>query len=51
MHLQPASKEYGYQEGDFPIAEEISKSIISLPVHEYISKNQQNHTTAKKQKS
>ena len=47
MHLQPASKEYGYEEGDFPIAEEISKSIISLPVHEYISKNQQNEVIEK----
>ena len=36
MHLQPASKIYKYKKGDFPIAEEIANSTISLPVHEFI---------------
>lgn len=43
MHLQPAAKKYGYTEGDFPLAEKISKSVMSLPVHEFISKDQLNH--------
>ena len=37
MHLQPAAREYGYKEGDFPVCEETCRSIISLPVHEFIT--------------
>lgn len=40
MHLQPAAKEYGYKEGDFPVAEATCKSVISLPVHEFITQEQ-----------
>lgn len=36
MHLQPAAKEYGHKVGDFPQAEAICDSVISLPVHEFI---------------
>lgn len=36
MHLQPASKNYKYKKGDFPIAEKIANSTISLPVHEFV---------------
>ncbi|MDC0855533.1 DegT/DnrJ/EryC1/StrS family aminotransferase [Candidatus Pelagibacter sp.] len=39
MHLQPAAKYLKYKKGDFPIAETIAKTTISLPVHEFISKN------------
>jgi len=39
MHLQPAARKYNYKEGDFPIVESICKSVLSLPVHEYISSN------------
>ncbi len=38
MHLQPAAKKYGYVKGDFPIAEKLSQTSISLPVHEFITK-------------
>ena len=38
MHLQPAAKNYGYKKGDFPIAEMLSATSISLPVHEFITK-------------
>ena len=40
MHLQPAARKYGYKEGDFPLAEAICKSILSLPVHEFITLDQ-----------
>ena len=40
MHLQPAAKEYEYKEGDFPNTERICKSVLSLPVHEFISEKQ-----------
>jgi dTDP-3-amino-2,3,6-trideoxy-4-keto-D-glucose/dTDP-3-amino-3,4,6-trideoxy-alpha-D-glucose/dTDP-2,6-dideoxy-D-kanosamine transaminase len=36
MHLQPAAKQYGHQVGDFPMAEEIANTTLSLPVHEFI---------------
>jgi len=38
MHLQPAAKKYSYKKGDFPICEKISKSTVSLPVHEHLNK-------------
>ncbi len=40
MHLQPAAKEYDYKVGDFPVAEAISNSTLSLPVHEFITEDQ-----------
>lgn len=47
MHLQPAAKEFGYKEGDFPNAELTCKSVLSLPVHEFISKEQQDYVIQK----
>ena len=40
MHLQPASKKFGYKLGDFPIAENLANKTISIPVHEFITKEQ-----------
>jgi len=39
LHLQPHFKKFGYREGDFPIAEKISKQILSLPVNPLLSEN------------
>ena len=36
IHLHKASKYLNHKKGDFPVAESISKNILSLPVHEYI---------------
>ena len=47
MHLQPAAAKFGYQEGDYPVAENICKSVISFPVHEYISPTQVEHVSQK----
>ena len=33
MHLQECYKDLGFKEGDFPIAEEISKTELSLPMY------------------
>lgn len=41
MHLQPAAKFLGHAEGDFPVSEEIGRTVISLPVHEFITRQQQ----------
>ena len=40
IHLQPAAKFLKYKRGDFPIAEKIANSTVSLPVHEFITKDQ-----------
>ncbi|WP_026887161.1 DegT/DnrJ/EryC1/StrS family aminotransferase [Clostridium beijerinckii] len=32
IHLQKAYKELGYKEGDFPLAESISKTVLSIPI-------------------
>ena len=40
MHLQPASGFLGHKKGDFPIAEELANTSISLPVHEFINEQQ-----------
>ena len=47
LHLQPAAKEFGYNEGDFPNTELICRSIISLPVHEFISNKQRDYVVEK----
>lgn len=33
IHLQEAYQDLGYQKGDFPIAEEISRTELSLPIY------------------
>lgn len=42
MHLQPAAKKLGYKKGSFPVAEQIARETISLPVHEFITKKDLN---------
>ena len=37
LHLQEAFNNAGYKEGDFPVAESISKRIFSLPMHPYLT--------------
>lgn len=40
MHLQPAASHLGYREGDFPVCEATVSSVLSLPVHEFITLEQ-----------
>ena len=44
LHLQKASKNMGYKKGDFPEAENQSKDLLTLPVHQYLNKKQLNYT-------
>ena len=44
MHLQPAAKELGYKEGDFPMAEEHGKTVITIPAHPYLSDGEVEYT-------
>ena len=41
-HLQSGYKKYGYLKGDFPVSENISDRILSIPMHPYLQKNEQN---------
>lgn len=36
MHQQTAFESLGYQYGNFPVAEKLSKSVFSLPMHPYL---------------
>ncbi len=40
LHLQPASAHLGYVAGDFPVAENQAKCIISLPVHQHLTEEE-----------
>lgn len=37
LHMHPFFTKLGYKKGDFPIAEKLSKQVISLPVHPSVS--------------
>ena len=37
LHLQKVFQSYGYIKGDYPISEDISKRILSLPMHPYLT--------------
>jgi dTDP-4-amino-4,6-dideoxygalactose transaminase len=37
LHLQTAFKPLGYKEGDFPVSEDFSGRIFSLPMHPYLT--------------
>jgi dTDP-4-amino-4,6-dideoxygalactose transaminase len=39
LHLQKAAKSLNYKKNDFPVAESVCRRILSLPVHEFISKS------------
>ena len=40
LHLHDAAKKFKYNKGQFKNAEKLSKKVISIPVHEFISKKQ-----------
>ncbi|MDR0314666.1 MAG: DegT/DnrJ/EryC1/StrS family aminotransferase [Oscillospiraceae bacterium] len=40
MHLQTAYKYLGYSKGDFPVCEDFSRRIFSLPMHAYLTDNE-----------
>ena len=42
LHLQKPSKTLGYKKYDFPCAENQAKELLTLPVHQYLSRDQLN---------
>ena len=41
MHMQPVFKHLGHHEGEFPASEEAARRVMSLPMHPYLSEEQQ----------
>ncbi len=39
-HLQGGYKYLGYNEGDFPVSEDLSKKILSVPMHPYLKESE-----------
>lgn len=37
MHMQTAFNDLGYNAGDFPVAEKLCSTVLSLPLHPYIT--------------
>lgn len=51
IHLQPAFRSLGYTSGDFPVAEEAAREILSLPIYPGITPAQQEDVVAALQQS
>jgi dTDP-4-amino-4,6-dideoxygalactose transaminase len=41
LHLQPAFAHLGHKEGDFPVSEDLARRIFALPMHPYLSAEEQ----------
>jgi dTDP-4-amino-4,6-dideoxygalactose transaminase len=46
LHLQDAFRDLGFKKGAFPISEEVSQKIFSLPFHPYLEKESQEKIAA-----
>jgi len=47
LHLHKAYQYLGYKEGDFPVTEELSKKVLSLPMHTELTEEQLEFITNK----
>lgn len=41
LHEQPVFADLGYKWGDFPVAEKVSREVISLPMHPFLGEGEQ----------
>lgn len=46
LHLQKVYAESGWQEGDFPVAEEVSRNILPLPMYPELTDEQVRHVVS-----
>jgi dTDP-4-amino-4,6-dideoxygalactose transaminase len=46
MHLQKAYRNLGYKQGDFPVTESLSHSVLSLPMHSELDNEQLGYITS-----
>jgi len=46
LHLQEAYQYLGYRKGDFPISEELSEQVLSLPMHTELTEEELNFITS-----
>ncbi len=47
LHLQECFAELGYKEGDMPVAEEMARKVISIPIYSELSSEQQDFVIEK----
>ncbi len=45
LHLQTAYQYLGYHEGDFPVSEQLSREVLSLPMHTELTNAQIQYIT------
>lgn len=43
LHLHAPYQAYGYQEGDFPVSEQLSREVLSLPMHSELTPEVQDY--------
>ncbi len=41
LHLQPSMADFGFKQGDFPVSEQASREVLSLPMHPFITISEQ----------
>jgi dTDP-4-amino-4,6-dideoxygalactose transaminase len=46
LHLQKAYQDPRYKEGDFPVTEELSREVLSLPMHTELTEDQLEYITS-----
>lgn len=46
LHQQPVFERLGYVDGDFPHAEKAAREVVSLPMHPYLTEEQQDRVVA-----
>lgn len=47
LHFQPVFKDLGFKEGDFSVAEDVARRVVSLPMHPYLDKKTQDEVVEK----
>ena len=51
LHLQKAYSSLGYHAGDFPVAEQSAREIVSLPMFPQLTRDQQERVVAQAMES